>query len=36
MSKSKQLFTNITSAGELQLTCNEVDVPDPQPHEVVV
>ncbi|MBL4790095.1 MAG: zinc-binding dehydrogenase [Kordiimonadaceae bacterium] len=36
MDTSFQLFTNITSDGELQLTCNEVDVPAPKSHEVIV
>ncbi|MFZ8198381.1 zinc-binding dehydrogenase [Alteromonas portus] len=36
MNKSKQLFTLITSEGELQVSLKEVDVPEPKPHEVVV
>lgn len=36
MNKSKQLFTNITSSGQLEITLNELDVPTPKPHEVIV
>lgn len=36
MNKSKQLFTEITSSGKLELSLREVDVPQPKPHEVVV
>ena len=36
MNKSKQLFTLITSEGELQVSLKEVDVPEPKPHEVIV
>lgn len=36
MTTSNQLFTNITSEGTLELTLNEVEVPTPKPHEVVV
>ncbi|OJF68908.1 NADH oxidase [Alteromonas sp. V450] len=36
MNKSKQLFTLITSDGELQVSLKEVDVPEPKPHEVIV
>ncbi len=36
MNKSKQLFTLITSEGELQVSLKEVDVPKPKPHEVIV
>lgn len=36
MNTSQQLFTNITSAGELQISMVEVEVPAPKPHEVIV
>jgi len=36
MNKSKQLFTHISSDGELKLSLNEVDVPAPKDHEIVV
>ncbi|AEP28323.1 zinc-binding dehydrogenase [Brumicola nitratireducens] len=36
MSKSKQLFSTISSNGELSFSLAEVDVPTPKPHEVVV
>ena len=36
MNKSKQLFTLITSEGELQVSLKEVDVPEPKAHEVIV
>lgn len=36
MQSSKQLFTQITSAGQLNLTLKEVEVPTPKAHEVVV
>lgn len=36
MKKSKQLFTLITSDGQLELSLKEVDVPAPKPHEVIV
>ena len=36
MNKSKQLFTHISSDGELNLSLNEVDVPAPKAHEIVV
>ena len=36
MNKSKQLFTHISSDGELTLSLNEVDVPAPKAHEIVV
>lgn len=36
MQTSKQLFTNITSDGELQISLQELDVPNPKSHEVVV
>jgi NADPH:quinone reductase-like Zn-dependent oxidoreductase len=36
MDKTQQLFTEITSAGELKLTLERVDIPQPKPHEVVV
>ncbi|WP_394221307.1 zinc-binding dehydrogenase [Alteromonas gracilis] len=36
MNKSNQLFTLITSEGELQVSLKEVDVPEPKPHEVIV
>jgi len=36
MTKSNQLFTNITSQGSLEVTLQEVEVPKPNPHEVVV
>jgi NADPH:quinone reductase-like Zn-dependent oxidoreductase len=36
MNKSKQLFTHISSDGELKLSLNEVDVPAPKAHEIVV
>ncbi len=36
MTTSKQLFTQITSSGELKITLNEVEVPSPKPHEVIV
>ena len=36
MDKTQQLFTEITSAGELKLTLERLDIPQPKPHEVVV
>lgn len=36
MKTSKQLFTNITSAGQLEFSLKELDVPAPKPHEVIV
>ena len=36
MNKSKQLFTLITSEGELEVSLKKVDVPQPKPHEVIV
>jgi NADPH:quinone reductase-like Zn-dependent oxidoreductase len=36
MDKTQQLFTEITSAGELKLTLERADIPQPKPHEVVV
>lgn len=36
MTTSKQLFTNITSGGELEFSLLEKPVPTPKPHEVVV
>jgi NADPH:quinone reductase-like Zn-dependent oxidoreductase len=36
MNKSKQLFTEITSQGQLNVSLKEMDVPTPKPHEVVV
>jgi NADPH:quinone reductase-like Zn-dependent oxidoreductase len=36
MNKSKQLFTKISSDGELTLSLVEVDVPEPKAHEIVV
>jgi NADPH:quinone reductase-like Zn-dependent oxidoreductase len=36
MNKSKQLFSTITSQGELSFSLVEVDVPKPKPHEVIV
>lgn len=36
MNRSKQLFTNITSAGQLEISLHELDVPTPKPHEVIV
>lgn len=36
MNKSKQLFSTISSDGELSFSLNEVDVPTPKPHEIVV
>ncbi len=36
MNKTKQLFTHISSQGELNITLKEVDVPKPKPHEIVV
>ena len=36
MTKSKQLFSTISSKGELSFSLLEVDVPKPKPHEVVV
>ena len=34
--QSKQLFTNITSQGQLEISLNTVDIPQPKPHQVVV
>ncbi len=34
--QSKQLFTNITSEGQLEISLNTVDIPQPKPHQVVV
>ena len=36
MTQSKQLFSTITSDGQLSVTLKEIDVPTPKPHEVVV
>lgn len=36
MNKSKQLFTQITSEGQLEVSLKELDVPAPKPHEVIV
>lgn len=36
MTTSKQLFTLITSQGQLELSLREVETPAPKPHEVVV
>ena len=36
MNKSKQLFTYISSDGELKLSFVEVDVPNRKVHEIVV
>ena len=36
MNKSKQLFTLITSAGQLEMSLKELDVPTPKAHEVIV
>lgn len=36
MDTSKQLFTNITAQGQLEISLKEVDVAKPKPHEVVV
>jgi NADPH:quinone reductase-like Zn-dependent oxidoreductase len=36
MTISKQLFTKITSQGQLQLSLQEVEVPSPKAHEVIV
>lgn len=36
MQRSNQLFSNITSEGQLEFSLLEVDVPQPKPHEVVV
>ena len=36
MTTSKQLFTNITSDGQLEISQSELDVPKPKPHEVIV
>ena len=36
MNKSKQLFSTISSDGELSFSLVDVDVPEPKPHEVIV
>lgn len=36
MDTSKQLFTNITSAGQLEFSLREIEVPTPKPHEIIV
>lgn len=36
MTTSNQLFTNITSDAQLQVTLQETEVPEPKPHEVIV
>lgn len=36
MNKSKQLFTEITSNGQLEVSLKEMDVPTPKSHEVIV
>lgn len=36
MTTSKQLFSNITSAGELEFSLADVDLPEPKSHEVQV
>ncbi|QHJ10541.1 L-threonine 3-dehydrogenase [Paraglaciecola mesophila] len=36
MNKSKQLFTHISSDGELNIHLKDVDVPSPKAHEIVV
>ena len=34
--QSKQLFTNVTSDGQLEISLNTVEIPQPKPHQVVV
>lgn len=36
MKSSKQLFTLITSEGQLEVSMKDVEVPQPKPHEVIV
>ncbi len=36
MQKSKQLFTLITSSGQLEMSVKEVELPQPKAHEVIV
>ncbi|MGK0409198.1 MAG: Zn-dependent alcohol dehydrogenase [Shewanella psychromarinicola] len=36
MTTSKQLFTLISSDGQLEMSLKDVDVPAPKPHEVIV
>ena len=36
MTQAKQLFTHISKAGQLTFSLNEVEVPKPQSHEVIV
>lgn len=36
MKTSKQLFTLITSEGQLEVSMKDIDVPEPKPHEVIV
>ena len=36
MKTSKQLFTQITSQGQLEISLKELDIPTPKPHEVIV
>ncbi len=36
MHNSKQLFTNITSEGQLQISLQETEISAPKPHEVIV
>ena len=36
MSTSQQLFSNITSAGTLEFTLQDVEIAEPKAHEVVV
>ena len=36
MQTSKQLFSLITSEGQLEMSLKEVDIPTPKPHEVIV
>ncbi len=36
MQRSNQLFSNISSDGQLEFSLLEVDVPQPKPHEVIV
>lgn len=36
MQSSKQLFTLITSDGQLRMSVNDINLPSPKPHEVIV
>ena len=36
MANNKQIFSTITGDGQLELTIQNVAMPEPQPHEVVV